>query len=64
MVHKQSSVQLFNDRVAIYRKRLDAELARLKPGPRRDEVFRKLGQLDKASAINEWLSSPEPRSST
>jgi hypothetical protein len=64
MVHKQSSVQLFNDRVAIYRKRLDAELARLKPGPRRDEVLRKLGQLDKACAINEWLSSPEPLSST
>jgi hypothetical protein len=64
MVHMQSSLQLFNDRVAIYRKRLDVELARLKPGPRRDEVLRKLGQLDKACAINEWLSSPEPRSST
>lgn len=64
MVHKQPSVPLFNDRVAIYRKRLDAELARLRPGRRRDKVLQKLGQLDKACDINEWLSSPEPRSST
>jgi hypothetical protein len=64
MVHKEPSVQPFNDRVAVYRKRFDSELARLKPGPRRDEVLRKLGQLDKACAINEWLSSPAPRSST
>ena len=63
-MHRQHSVQFFNDRVATYRKRLDAELARLKPGPRRDEVLRKLGQLDKACDINEWLSSPEPWSSS
>ena len=63
-MHRQHSVQLFNDHVATYRKRLDAELARLKPGPRRDEVLRKLGQLDKACDINEWLSSPEPWSSS
>ena len=63
-MQRQHSVQLFNDRVATYRKRLDAELARLKPGPRRDEVLRKLGQLDKACDINEWLSSPEPWSSS
>jgi hypothetical protein len=64
MVHKEPSIKPFNDRVAIYRKRFDSELAQLKPGPGRDEVLRKRGQLDKACAINEWLSSPAPRSST
>jgi hypothetical protein len=65
MVHKEPSIQpSFNDRAAAYRKRFDSELARLKPVPRWDNVLRKLGQLDKACAINEWLSSPVSRPST
>jgi hypothetical protein len=63
MMHKEPSIQPFNDRAAAYRS-FDSELARLKPGPGRDEVLRNLGQLDKACAINEWLSSPVSRPST
>jgi hypothetical protein len=57
MVHKQHSVQLFNDRVAIYRKRLDAELARLRPAQGGTKFLQKLGQLDKACASYSGLSN-------
>jgi hypothetical protein len=31
---------------------------KLKPGPERDALLRKIGQLDVARHIDEWISSP------
>jgi hypothetical protein len=39
--------------------KLEAQVARLKPGPQMDELFRKIRQLETALHINEWLSAPE-----
>jgi hypothetical protein len=58
MQRRQSTVHLFGDRLANEKKRLEARLAELQPGPERDQLLQKLRQLDTASHINEWLSSP------
>jgi hypothetical protein len=52
------TLHLFGDRLANEKKRLEAHLAELQPGPERDQLLQKLRQLDTASHINEWLSSP------
>jgi hypothetical protein len=58
MQRSQPTFHLFGDRLANEKKRLEAELAKLQPGPERDQLLLKLRQLDTASHINEWLSSP------
>lgn len=57
-------VWLFNksptlyERLADERKRIEAAMALLGPGLRRNRLSEKLRQLDVAAHINEWLSSP------
>jgi hypothetical protein len=58
MQRNRPTLHLFGDRLAIEKKRLEAQLAELQPGPERDQLLQKLRQLDTASHINEWLSSP------
>jgi hypothetical protein len=58
MQRSQPTLHLFGDRLANEKKRLEAQLAELQPGPERDQLLQKLRQLDTASHINEWLSSP------
>jgi hypothetical protein len=48
----------FMDRIAKEKQRLELEAARVEPGPARDELMKKLRQLDVATRLNEWLSSP------
>jgi hypothetical protein len=48
----------FNDRIAEQKQRLEAEIARAGPGPARNDLRKKLRQLDVASHLNAWLSSP------
>ena len=48
----------FEDRLAKERKRLEALAAKLKPGPEREAILKKISQLDTAAHINEWLSAP------
>jgi hypothetical protein len=48
----------FDIRITEEKKRLEAEAARIKPGPAHNELMKKLRQLDVAAHINEWLSSP------
>jgi hypothetical protein len=58
MQRNRPTLHLFGDRLAIEKKRLEVQLAELQPGPERDQLLQKLRQLDTASHINEWLSSP------
>jgi hypothetical protein len=48
----------FGDRLDRQKKKLEAQAAKAKPGPVRDDLLRRLRQLDVASHLNEWLSSP------
>jgi hypothetical protein len=56
MKRRQSTLHLFADRISDQKKRLEAQLA--EPGPEREQVLIKLRELDTASDIDEWLSSP------
>jgi hypothetical protein len=48
----------FEERLAEHKASLEQKAARLRPGPERDELLRKAGQIDTAVQINEWLNSP------
>jgi hypothetical protein len=48
----------FEERLAEHKASLEQKAARLKPGPERDELLRKAGQIDTAVHINAWLNSP------
>jgi hypothetical protein len=58
MKRRWSVFQAFEDRIAAERARLEAQVANVPHGPRRDELLRKIRQLDTAAHISEWLSSP------
>ena len=58
MKRRQSTLHLFADRISDQKTRLEAQLAELQPGPEREQVLIKLRELDTASDIDEWLSSP------
>jgi hypothetical protein len=49
----------FEQNLAAEKAKLEAQLAKLKPGPQMDALRKKIRQLDTAVHINEWLSSPE-----
>ena len=46
------------ERLAVEHKRIEAAMALLAPGPKRNALSQKLRQLDVAAQTNEWLSSP------
>ncbi|ANW02242.1 hypothetical protein [Bradyrhizobium icense] len=48
----------FEENIAAEKAKLEAEAAKLKPGPQLDRLLKKIGQLDTAAHINEWLTSP------
>jgi len=48
----------FEDNIAAEKAELEAQAAKLEPGPQLDAVRRKIRQLDTASRMSEWLSSP------
>jgi hypothetical protein len=52
----------FARRIAEEKQRVEAELAKAKPGPARDALEKKLRQLEVAAHADEWLSSPGLRS--
>lgn len=55
---RRSVPHAFEENIATEKARLEAQLATLKPGPQMDELRKKIRQLDTASHISEWLSSP------
>lgn len=58
MQQPQPALHRFVERLAKEKKRLEALAAAQKPGLARDEILKKLRQLDTAARINEWLTSP------
>jgi hypothetical protein len=57
MERRQSAPHVFEGKIAAEKAKLEAELARLKPGPEMDALRKKIRQIDTAAHINEWLSS-------
>ena len=58
MTRKRSAPHTFEGNLAAEKARLEAQVAKLKPGPERDALLRKIRQIDTAAHMNEWLSSP------
>jgi|EndMetStandDraft_7_1072992.scaffolds.fasta_scaffold34229_2 hypothetical protein len=52
----------FEDQIAAEKARLKEKIADLANGPERDAMLKKIRQLETASRINEWLTSPGLRS--
>jgi hypothetical protein len=47
-----------DENIAAEKAKLEAQVAQLKPGPQRNGLLKKIRQLETASHINEWISSP------
>ena len=58
MPRRRSAPTTFEDKIAAERAELEAQLDQMKPGPETDGLRRKLRQLETASHMSEWLSSP------
>jgi hypothetical protein len=58
MQRRRSATHTFEDRIAAEKARLEAQVADLQYGPEKDELLRKIRQLETAAHINEWVSSP------
>jgi hypothetical protein len=58
MQRRRAIPHTFEDRIAAEKSRLEAQAANLPPGLQKDTLLKKIGQLETASHINEWLSSP------
>jgi hypothetical protein len=58
MQRRRSAPHTFEQNIAAEKTKLEAQLATLKPGPEMDAVRKKIRQLDTASHISDWLSSP------
>ena len=58
MQRRRSAPHTFEGNIAAQRAKLEAELAKLKPGPEMDALRKKIRQLDTATHMSEWLSSP------
>jgi hypothetical protein len=48
----------FEDELATEKARLTAQLTNAPQGPERDRLIKKVRQIETASHINDWLSSP------
>jgi hypothetical protein len=58
MQRRRSAPHTFEDNIAAEKAKLEAQLATLKPGPEIDTLRKKIRQLETASHMSEWLSSP------
>jgi hypothetical protein len=54
----RSKPHSFENKIAAEKARAEAQLAGITHGPERDALAQKIRQLDTASHLNEWLSSP------
>ena len=59
MQRRRSVPHTFEDQIAAEKARLEAQVANLPPGAHKDRLLKKMSQLETASHINGWLSSPE-----
>jgi len=58
MQRRRSIPHTFEENIAAEKAKLEAQLAKLKPGPEMDALRQKIRQLDTASHMSEWLRSP------
>ena len=58
MQRRRSAPHTFEENIAAEKAKLEAQVAKLKPGPQMDALRKKIRQLETASHMNEWLSSP------
>jgi hypothetical protein len=64
MQRRRSVPHTFEENIAAEKAKLAAQVAKLKPGPQRDGLLKKIRQLETASHMSEWLSSPGLRPPT
>lgn len=64
MQRRKSVPHTFEENLAAEKIRLQELLAVAAHGPQRDGLLRKIRQLETASHMNEWLSSPGLQSPT
>ena len=57
-MRRRSISHTFEHQIAAEKARLEAQAADLRPGPKKDDLLKKIRQLETASHMNEWLSSP------
>jgi hypothetical protein len=62
MRRRRSLPHTLEDQIAAEMARLKEKIADLENGPDRDAMLKKIRQLETASHINEWLTSPGLRS--
>jgi hypothetical protein len=58
MQRRRSVPHTFEENIAAEKAKLEVQVAKLKPGPEKDALVRKIRQLDTAAHVSEWLSSP------
>ena len=58
MQRRRSVSHTFKENIAAEKAKLEAQVAKLKPGPQMDAALKKIRQLETAAHISEWLSSP------
>ena len=64
MQRRRSSPHTFEENIAAEKAKLEAQIAKLKPGPQMDALRKKVRQLETASQMSGWLSSPGLRTPT
>ena len=58
MQRRRSVPHSFEERLAAEKQRLEQQAEKLPPGPAKDQLLQKIGQIETASRIDKWLSSP------
>ena len=58
---RRSSPHTFEENIAAEKAKLEAQIAKLKPGPQMDTVLKKIRQLETVAHMSEWLTSPGPQ---
>jgi hypothetical protein len=58
MQHRRSIPHTFEDQIAAEKATLEAQAAKVPPSPQRDGLLKKIRQLETASHMSEWLTSP------
>jgi hypothetical protein len=64
MQRRRFTPHTFEDNIAAEKAKLEAQLVQSKPGPQMDALRKKIRQLETASHMSEWLSSPGLQSPT
>lgn len=55
---RRSVPHSFEEQIAAKKSSLEARAASLPQGPQRDDLLKKIRQLETASHMSEWLTSP------